>query len=297
MTPGVADETDIAAIASHCARRIGAAMTGMEATPAARITRACEEIAAAHLERVGKARIAEIAAKAEAAGESYDDALATDGYAVLPDFGPRPASDAFDAAVAELTAAAREAEARVAPKRDRVLAVEAERLATAYADLEPGSPASAALLTCTRYPNIPLLSGLHRQCQELSAAFQAQHGEAYCARLYEEAKAEDDLGNADLDLGERGLLPLRRLLCHLPLAADLTRHGGLFRDSRYEVGLQAQEKDGAQTLTGTLTEAEMPGVWRLTGIALEPGPLRADLDPDAPATLDLCLAHSERCVD
>lgn len=42
---------------------------------------------------------------------------------------------------------------------------------------------------------------------------------------------------------------------------------------------------------------EMPGVWRLTGITLEPGPLRAALDPDAPATLDLCLATPDRCID
>ncbi|MGN7871904.1 hypothetical protein, partial [Paracoccus sp. 22332] len=177
LAQGVADETDIAAITGHCARHIGA-MVGMDAALAARITQGCEEVAAAHLERVGTARIAEMAARAEAAGESFEDALATDGYAVLPDFGPRPASDAFDAAVAALRAAAQEAEARVAPKRDRVLAAEAERLAAAYAGLEPGSPASAALLTCARYPDTPRLAGLHRQCQELSAAFQQRHGEA-----------------------------------------------------------------------------------------------------------------------
>mgnify|MGYP002717060377 CR=1 FL=1 len=174
---------------------------------------------------------------------------------------------------------------------------EAERLAAAYADLEPGSPDSAVLLNCTRYPEAPLLAGLHRQCQELSAAFQQQHGEAHCARLYDEAKAGDDLRNADLDLGEKGLLPLRRLLCHLPAAATLTRHGGLFRETRYEVSLQAQGESGVRTLTGTLTAAGAPGVWRLTGIALDPGPLRGDLDPDAPATLDLCLTHADRCVD
>lgn len=297
LAQGVADETDIAAIASHCARHIGAVLAGMDAALAARITRGCEEIAAAHLERVGKARIAEMAAKAEAAGESYEEALATDGYAVLPDFGPRPASDAFDAAVAALTAAARDAEARVAPKRDRVLAAEGERLAAAYADLEPGSPASAALLTCARYPDTPRLAGLHRQCQDLSAAFRQRHGEAHCGRLYEEAEAEEDLRDAALDVGQRGMVPLRRLICHLPLAATLTRHGGLFRETRYEVSLQAQGKSGARTLSGTLTPAGAPGVWRLTGITLEPGPLRADLDPDAPATLDLCLDTPDRCVE
>ncbi|SNR67504.1 hypothetical protein EYF88_15935 [Paracoccus sediminis] len=292
LAQGVADESDIPAVTSHCARRIGAVMAGMDTMVAARITRACEDIAAAHLTRVGMARIAEKAARAEAAGESYEDALATDGYAVLPDFGPRPAGAAFDAAVAELNAAAQEAEARVADKRARVLAAEAERLAAAYAGLEPGSPDTAVLLNCTRYPEAPLLTGLHGQCQELSAAFQAQHGETHCARLYEEAKADDDLRDAQLDLGEKGLLPLRRLLCHLPAAATLTRHGGLFRDTRYEVGLQAQGKSGVQTLTGTLAPAGAPGVWRLTEIALEPGPLR-----DAPATLDLCLGHPDRCVD
>lgn len=297
LAQGVTDETDIAAITSHCARRIGAVMAGMDTALAARITRGCGDIAAAHLTRVGKARIAENAARAEAAGESYEDALATDGYAVLPDFGPRPAGAAFDAAVTELNAVAQEAEARVAEKRARVLATEAERLAAAYADLEPGSPDSAVLLNCTRYPEAPLLTGLHRQCQVLSAAFQQQHGEAHCARLYEEAKAADDLRNADLDLGEKGLFPLRRLLCNLPAAATLTRHGGLFRETRYEVSLQTQGDNGARTLTGTLTEAGAPGVWRLTGIALDPGPLRGDLDPDAPATLDLCLTHADRCVD
>lgn len=297
LAQGVTDETDIAAITSHCARRIGAVMAGMDTALAARITRGCGDIAAAHLTRVGKARIAENAARAEAAGESYEDALATDGYAVLPDFGPRPAGAAFDAAVTELNAVAQETEARVAEKRARVLATEAERLAAAYAGLEPGSPDSAVLLNCTRYPEAPLLAGLHRQCQELSAAFQQQHGEAHCARLYDEAKAGDDLRNADLDLGEKGLYPLRRLLCHLPAAATLTRHGGLFRETRYEVSLQAQGESGVRTLTGTLTAAGAPGVWRLTGIALEPGPLRGDLDPDAPATLDLCLAHADRCVD
>ena len=66
---------------------------------------------------------------------------------------------------------------------------------------------------------------------------------------------------------------------------------------RDRVSLQTQGDNGARTLTGTLTEAGAPGVWRLTGIALDPGPLRGDLDPDAPATLDLCLTHADRCVD
>ncbi|MGN7871911.1 hypothetical protein, partial [Paracoccus sp. 22332] len=154
-----------------------------------------------------------------------------------------------------------------------------------------------ALLTCARYPDTPRLAGLHRQCQELSAAFQQRHGEAYCARLYAEAEAEEELHDAALDVGQRGMVPLRRLICHLPLAATLTRHGGLFRETRYEISLQAQGKRGARTLTGTLTPAGAPDVWRLTGITLEPGPLRADLDPDAPATLDLCLDTPDRCVD
>lgn len=302
LAQGVEALTDPEAILAHCRARIAATRAPDGAPLAEAALSACEARVAVPLRAAVEAVIARDLAALEAAPETLDGLLATDGYALAPRIDRSGAAEAL----APLHATLAEARAAMAARRDAVIVAEARALDARIAALDPARDDRDALPDCAVYDQgtrwtAPLLG----QCRQARATFEARRTEIRCQRLFAAAEAPEALRMAQIDLGGGETVALRILACEWGLEAALDARGGLFSKPRHDLTLQIGTEDAPLALTGRLQapEAGAPGgdagdiPWRLTGITVTPGRLAEGLDPDAPDTLRRCLGDPASCTE
>lgn len=298
LAQGVEMDDEPMTILSYCRLRMTAtrAPAGSELAEAA--LAACETVTVGRLEEIARAIIARDLAAAEAAPATLDGALGSGGYKVAGEIASWPVSPAQEEMMADLRAAAADAQARMAVRRDAVVAAEITRLEAEVAALDPAKDDSEALPDCRAYDQPqPWLQPLRQRCRELRLRFSLRHGEIRCQRLFETAEAPDALRIGRIDLGGGDTVPVRTLLCDGGIPARLDRRGGLFSAPRHEVQLDIGRPEVPLTLSGTLqASADGTDLWTLADLNVSPGALAEGLDPDAPDTLRHCLAAPNRCT-
>lgn len=306
LAQGVELLTDPEAILAHCRARIAATRAPVGAPLAAAALSACEARAAVPLRAAVETLIARDLAALEAAPETLDGLLATDGYALAPRIEAWLSRNEAAEALAPLHATLAEARAAMAARREAVIAAEARALDARIAAVDPARDDRDALPDCGVYDRgtrwtAPLLG----RCRQARATFEARRTEIRCQRLFAAVEAPEALQAAQIDLGGGETVALRILACEWGLEAALNARGGLFSKPRHDLTLQIGTEDAALALTGRL-QAPEPGVsgddagdatWRLTGITVTPGRLAEGLDPDAPATLRRCLGDPASCTE
>ena len=306
LAQGVEALTDPEAILAHCRARIAATRAPVGASLAEAALSACEARAAVPLRAAVEAVIARDLAVLEAAPETLDGLLATDGYALPPRIEAWLSRSEADGALAPLHATLAEARAAMAARREAVIAAEAHALDARITAVDPARDDRDALPDCAVYDRgtrwtAPLLG----QCRQARATFEARRTEIRCQRLFAAAEAPEALRMAQIDLGGGETVALRILACEWGLEAALDARGGLFSKPRHDLTLQIGTEDAPLALTGRLQapEAGAPGgdagdiPWRLTGITVTPGRLAEGLDPDAPDTLRRCLGNPASCTE
>lgn len=306
LAQGVDALTDPEVILSHCRSRIATTRAPAGSALAEASLTACEARAAIPLRTAAEAMIAHDLAAVEAAPETLDGLLATDGYAVAPQMdrwlnGPRQ-----EGALVPIRTALAEVRNAMDARRDAVLTAEAGALDARMAALDPARDDHDALPDCAFYDHprrwmAPLLG----HCKALRAKFSARQTEIHCQRLFNDAEAPEAMRMARIDLGGGVTVALRVLACEWGLEAELDPRGGLISARRHDLTLQIGIQEAPLVLTGRLEapDAEALGgdassaPWRLTDIAVTPGRLAKGLDPDAPATLRQCLDDPVTCTE
>ena len=306
LAQGVEVLTYPEAILAHCRARIAATRAPAGASLAAAALSACEARVAVPLRAAVEAVIARDLAVLEAAPETLDGLLATDGYALAPRIEAWLSRSEAEGALAPLRATLTEARAAMTARREAVIAAEARALDARIAALDPARDDRDALPDCAVYDQgtrwtAPLLG----RCRQARATFEARRTEIRCQRLFAAAEAPEALQAAQIDLGGGESVALRILACEWGLDAALDARGGLFSKPRHDLTLQLGTEDAPLALTGWL-QAPAPGTssgdagdaaWRLTGITVTPGRLAEGLDPDAPDTLRQCLGNPASCTE
>ncbi|TJZ82013.1 hypothetical protein [Paracoccus hibiscisoli] len=306
LAQGVEALSDPEAILAHCRARIVATRAPAGAPLAAAALSACEARVAVPLRAAVEAVIARDLAALEAAPETLDGLLATDGYALAPRIEAWLSRSEAAEALAPLHATLAEARAAMAARREAVIAAETRALDARIAALDPARDHRDALPDCAVYDRgrrwtAPLLG----RCRQARATFEARRTEIRCQRLFAAAEAPEALQAAQIDLGGGETVALRILACEWGLEAALDARGGLFSKPRHDLTLQIGTEDAPLALTGRLQapdpdtssdEAENDA-WRLTGISVTPGRLAEGLDPDAPNTLRRCLGNPASCTE
>lgn len=306
LAQGVEALTDPEAIVAHCRARIAATRAPDGAPLAEAALSACEARVAVPLRAAVEAVIARDLAALEAAPETLDGLLATDGYALAPRIEAWLSRSEAAEALAPLHATLAEARAAMTARREAVIAAEAHALDARIAAVDPARDDRDALPDCAVYDRgtrwtAPLLG----RCRQARATFEARRTEIRCQRLFAAAEAPEALRMAQIDLGGGESVALRTLACEWGLEAALDARGGLFSKPRHDLTLQIGTEDAPLALTGRLQvpEAAASGgdagdiPWRLTGITVTPGRLAEGLDPDAPATLRRCLGDPASCTE
>lgn len=306
LAQGVEALTDPEAILAHCRARIAATRAPVGGPLAEAALSACEARVAVPLRAAIEAVIARDLAALEAAPETLDGLLATDGYALAPRIEAWLSRNEAAEALAPLHATLAEARAAMAARREAVIAAEARALDARIAALNPARDDRDALPDCAVYDRgtrwtAPLLG----QCRQARATFEARRTETRCQRLFAAAGAPEALQAAQIDLGGGETVALRILACEWGLEAALDARGGLFSTPRHDLTLQIGAEDAALALTGRLQAPEADtssgeagkDAWRLTGITVTPGRLAEGLDPDAPDTLRRCLGNPASCTE
>ena len=306
LAQGVEALSDPEAILAHCRARIAVTRAPAGAPLAAAALSACEAGVAVPLRAAVEAVIARDLAALEAAPETLDGLLATDGYALPPRIEAWLSRSEAAEALAPLRATLAEARAAMVARREAVIAAEARALDARIAAVDPARDDRDALPDCAVYDRgtrwtAPLLG----QCRQARATFEARRTEIRCQRLFAAAEATEALQAAQIDLGGGESVALRILACEWGLEAALDARGGLFSKPRHDLTLQIGTEDTPLALTGRL-QAPAPGTssgeagndaWRLTGITVTPGRLAEGLDPDAPDTLRRCLGDPDSCTE
>ncbi|TJZ91735.1 hypothetical protein FA743_09645 [Paracoccus gahaiensis] len=306
LAQGVEALADPEMILAHCRARIAGTRARVGAPLAEAALSACEARVAVALRAAVETLIARDLAALEAAPETLDGLLATDGYALAPRIEAwMSRSDAAEA-LSPLRATLTEARAAMATRREAVIAAETRALDARIAALDPARDDRDALPDCAVYEQgqhwtAPLLG----QCRQARATFEARRTEIRCQRLFEAAEAPEALQAAQIDLGGGETVALRILACEWGLDATLDARGGLFSKPRHDLTLQIGTDGAPLTLTGRLQAPETDTLsgetgndaWRLTGITVTPGRLAEDLDPDTPATLRQCLGDPASCTE
>ncbi|MCG6111894.1 MAG: hypothetical protein MEQ74_06885 [Paracoccus sp.] len=306
LAQGVEALSDPEAILAHCRARIVATRAPAGASLAEAALSTCEARVAVPLRAAVEAVIARDLAALEAAPETLDGLLATDGYALAPRIEAWLSRSEAAEALAPLRATLAEARAAMAARREAVIAAEARALDARIAALDPARDDRDALPDCAVYDQgtrwtAPLLG----QCRQARATFEARRTEIRCQHLFEAAEAPEALQMAQIDLGGGETVALRILACEWGLEAALDARGGLFFKPRHDLTLQIGTEDAPLALTGRLQAPEADtssgdagdDTWRLTGITVTPGRLAEGLDPDAPATLRRCLGDPASCTE
>ncbi|MBK4217941.1 hypothetical protein JJJ17_18590 [Paracoccus caeni] len=282
----------------HCLRETTLGSFASERAFHEALVRACHERVAPMLLVAGQNQIAADLARAEAAGDSFEDAVSAQGYAILPDYANLTTSAVFAPALTELGEARAAAEAQITQKRDRVLEAEATRLQEVFADLDPMDEDRALILTCRHYPaDQAWLGDLRSACQEMSQRYQQDYRDEVCEALFDSGKAPDALRDGQIEISLGNSVPVREALCDPLIQMQLTRQGGLFSTKTYELSFRNPASDYVGAVSATLSETDSAGLWRISDITLSEGALRAGLDPNDARTLGLCLNEPLQCAN
>ncbi|WCQ98798.1 hypothetical protein [Paracoccus aestuarii] len=297
LAQGVERITEPYLVSMHCMVRMSEAFGFERDASAEAAGAACEARAGARLTQIAGERASRALAEIEAAPATLDAAIAANGYAPADDaFARISASAAYRAAAPEIAAAFEEVRRAGAAKREEVLEAERRRLDAAMAALDPARHGPSDLPDCAAFDaDQPWLRLLLSHCRDLWRSFEARHTHLRCERIFEIAPAELRTGAFDVGGGER--FDATEMLCTHGFEAEARTRGGLFSASRTELSLQLGPLEAPLTLTGTLHGPDATGLWQLRALALSPGRLARDLDPDAPETLRHCLSDHTRCQD